>query len=115
MTLSPTVFDRDVPPFGKAGVAEPFSERGQIGRGGRKRTGVEIPDHRHRRLLRPRRHRPRRRAAEQRDEPAPPHHSITSSARASSVGGTSKPSTLAVCKLITSSKNVGCKTGSSLG
>ena len=40
------------------------------------------------RLLRARRERPRgRRAAEQRDELAPPH-SITSSARASSVGGT---------------------------
>src|SRR5262249_19011159 len=43
-------------------------------------------------LLRARRERPRRRAAEQRDELAP-LHSITSSARASSVGGTS--STLA--------------------
>ena len=48
------------------------------------RSGVKIPDHRHRRLLRPRRERPRRRrAAEQRDELAP-LHSITSSARASS-------------------------------
>jgi len=35
--------------------------------------------------------RPRRPAAEQRDELAPPHHSITSSERASSVGGTSMP------------------------
>ena len=40
-----------------------------------------------------------RRAAEQRDELAPPH-SITSSARASSVGGTSRPSALAVLRLI---------------
>jgi hypothetical protein len=40
------------------------------------------------RLLRPRRERPRRRAAEQRDETSP-IHSITSSARASSIGGTS--------------------------
>ena len=40
-------------------------------------------------LLRPRRERPRcRRTAEQRDELAPSYHSITSSARASSVGGT---------------------------
>jgi hypothetical protein len=31
------------------------------------------------------------RAAEQRDEFAPPHHSITSSAMASSVGGTVRP------------------------
>jgi hypothetical protein len=40
------------------------------------------------------------RTAEQRDERAPPH-SITSSARASSVGGTSRPSALAVRRLIT--------------
>jgi hypothetical protein len=42
---------------------------------------------------------PRRRAAEQRDELATFHccnHSITSSARASSVGGISRPSALAV-------------------
>jgi hypothetical protein len=39
------------------------------------------------RLLRPRRERPRRRAAEQRDEIAPLHHSITSSASASSLSG----------------------------
>jgi hypothetical protein len=39
-------------------------------------------------LLRPRRERPRGRAAEQRDELAT-RHSITSSARASSVAGTS--------------------------
>src|SRR5262249_17169261 len=37
-------------------------------------------------LLRARRKRPRRRAAKQRDEVAPPDHSITSSAIASSVG-----------------------------
>src|SRR5262249_45197779 len=42
-----------------------------------------------------RRERPRRRAADERDELAPPQ-SITSSARASSVGGTSRPSTFAV-------------------
>src|SRR5262245_62895719 len=63
----------------------------------RRRT-VEKSDHRNR-LLRPRRERPRGSAAEQRDEVAPPH-SITSSARASSVGGTSRPSVLAVCRLI---------------
>src|SRR6266702_5491254 len=44
-----------------------------------------------------------RRPAEQRDELAPLHHSITSSARASSVGGTSRPSALAVLRLMTSS------------
>ena len=35
-------------------------------------------------------------------------HSITSSARASSDGGTSRPSALAVLRLITSSNFVGC-------
>ena len=47
-----------------------------------------------------------RRAAEQRDELAPPH-SITSSARASSDGGTIRPSILAVLRLITNSNLVG--------
>ena len=66
-------------------------------------------------LLRARRERPRsRRAAEQRDELAA-LHSITSSARASSVGGTSRPSALAVLRLITSSYLVGACTGRSAG
>ena len=56
----------------------------------------------------------RRRAAEQRDELAP-LHSITSSARASSVGGTSRPSALAVLRLMTSSNLVGACTGRSAG
>src|SRR5262249_53702127 len=42
-------------------------------------------------------------------------HSITSSARASSCGGTSRPSALAVFRLITSSNLVGCCTGRSAG
>src|SRR5262249_32144665 len=59
-------------------------------------------------LLRAHRERPRcYRATEQRDELAPPYHSMTSSARASSVGGTSRPSTLAVFRLITNSYLVG--------
>src|SRR5262249_55865496 len=66
-------------------------------------------------LLRPRRERPRCRAAEQRDEVAPPHHSITSLARASSVGGTSRPSILAVSWLMTNSNFDDCTTGSSAG
>ena len=67
-------------------------------------------------LLPPRRHRPRRRrAAEQGDELAARRHSITSSARASSVGGTSRPSALAVLRLITSSYLVGACTGRSAG
>src|SRR5262245_42112358 len=57
-------------------------------------------------LLRARRERPRGRAAEKRDERTALHlraHSITSSARASSVGGTVRPSALAVARLMTSS------------
>jgi hypothetical protein len=42
-------------------------------------------------------------------------HSITSSARASSVGGTSRPSALAVLRLMTSSNFVGCSAGISAG
>src|SRR5262245_42298159 len=42
-------------------------------------------------------------------------YSITSSARASSVAGTSMPSALAVAKLMTNSNLVGCTTGRSAG
>ena len=42
-------------------------------------------------------------------------YSITSSARASSVGGMSRPSALAVLRLMTSSNLVGCSTGKSAG
>jgi hypothetical protein len=42
-------------------------------------------------------------------------YSITSSARASSIGGTSRPSALAVFRLITNSYCVGCRTGISAG
>src|SRR6266516_1648834 len=45
----------------------------------------------------------------------PPHHSITSSARASSVGGISMPSALAVFRLMISSNLVGACNGSSFG
>jgi len=37
------------------------------------RLGAEEPNHRHRRFLRLRQHRPRRRAPEPRDERTPPH------------------------------------------
>src|SRR5262249_29726305 len=65
--------------------------------------------------LRPYGERARRcRAAEQRDELAS-SHSITSSAGASSVGGISRPSNFAVCRLITSSNLVARTTGKSVG
>src|SRR5262249_41298048 len=66
-------------------------------------------------LLRPGCQRPRgRRAPDERDEFAPPH-SITSSARASSDGGTSRPNALAVIILITSSNLLARRTGISPG
>src|SRR5262249_547306 len=79
------------------------------------RTALEETDHRHRGLLRARPERPCGcHTADERDELAP-SHSITSSARASSVGGTVRPSTLAVVKLMTRSNLVGCSTGMSAG
>src|SRR5262249_31974841 len=63
-------------------------------------------------LLRSRRERPGRCAAESQDEIAP-SHSITSSARASSVGGTATPRILAVWWLMTSSNFNACTTGRS--
>src|SRR5262245_44953478 len=65
-------------------------------------------------LLRSRRNWPRSRASQERDELAP-SHSITSSARVSSVAGASMPSTLAALRLITSSNLVGCTMGKSAG
>ena len=63
------------------------------------------------RILRARRQRPRcRRAAEQRDELAP-SHSITSSARCEQRRRTSRPSALAVTRLMAKSNKAGCMTG----
>src|SRR6516164_7378473 len=45
----------------------------------------------------------------------PPHHSMTSSARASKDCGTVSPRALAVLRLMTSSNFVGCTTGRSPG
>src|SRR5437762_4521649 len=65
------------------------------------------------RLLRARRERPCRRT-EQRDELAT-FHSITSSARSSSVGGTVRPSALAVFRLISIAGNKTWAVGSGAG
>jgi hypothetical protein len=75
---------------------------------------AEDANHRHR-LLRTRRQRPRGdSAADERDELAT-FHSITSSARASRLGGTARPSILALWRLMTSSNFVACMTGRSAG
>src|SRR5262249_53051453 len=85
-----------------------------------RRARAKVPDGRQlTRLLRTRGKRPcDRRAAEQRDELATfqlRDHSITSSVRASSWTGGSRPSALAVFRLITSSNFVANWTGKSPG
>ena len=72
LTLGPAVFDRHVLALDIAGFLQALAECAQTVRDRVRRFAVEEPDHRHRRLLRARRERPRgRRAAEQRDELAP--------------------------------------------
>src|SRR5262245_48606463 len=98
MIIRPAIFDRDILALDIAGFIQALTERGREGHIARSCRAVEKPDHRHRRLLRARRERPRRRrAAEKRDELAAPHlggHSITSSASASSLSGIWRPSAL---------------------
>ena len=78
--------------------------------------GTQKSDPRHlAALLRARRQRPRRAAPPSSVMNSRRLHSITSSARASSVGGTSRPSILAVSALMTSSNLVDCTTGRSAG
>src|SRR5262249_16693911 len=102
--ICPAEFDRQIPAVDEAGFAQASSKclykmRGILGR-----PGAEIPDHWHHCLLRARRERPRGRCAtEKRDELATAAHSITSSARASTVVGMSRPNAFAVLRLITSS------------
>src|SRR5262252_2223691 len=102
---APSTFERrDVFAFNESGViqAQPQSidNKREAGSG----CASEKPNHRHGWLLRARAKRPRgRRAAEKRDEMAAldcSNHSITSSASASSVGGASIRSALAVLRLM---------------
>jgi hypothetical protein len=95
LSIRPAIFDRDSAALDPAELAQSlrechrplaFAQRGAL---------TQKPDGRQpRRLLRARHHRPRnRRAADERDELAP-LHSITSSAMASSEGGTVVASTI---------------------
>src|SRR5262249_9312571 len=113
--MCPPVFDCDVLPLDVTGVTQASVKSREKLACQFERCKVEKPDHRHPRLLRAGRDRPRRsRATDQREERAP-LHSITSSARASTVAGTSMPSVFAVLRLITSSYLVGYCTGKSAG
>src|SRR5262249_21072101 len=105
--LDCNVLAQNITAFTKA-----LMERGQAAR---RIDNVNKPDHRQRRLLRPRHERPRCRAAEKRDEVATAAHSITSSARASSLSGTCRRRAFAMPRLMTSSNLVSCTTGRSAG
>src|SRR6516162_11119106 len=116
IVLAPAELDNEVAALDEAGLAQAFAEgRRNIGASG---WGVRAQksDHRRCRLLCARRERPTcRRAAKKRDEIAAPDHSITSSARARRFGGTVRPSSFAVLRLITSSYLIGAWTGRSAG
>jgi hypothetical protein len=55
LTLSPAKFERNVLAFDVSGLLEALAKSAQIFREGFERCGVQKLDHRHRRLLRPRR------------------------------------------------------------
>src|SRR5262249_25329468 len=109
-------YDRYVIALDIAGVLEALAKSAQTVLNSLRRSVIKEADHRHRRLLRARRERPRGdRAAEQRDELAPFHHSITLSARTTNVLGTSCPLAFAFLRLMTSANLAGCSPGRSPG
>src|SRR5262249_7288808 len=113
-SLCPAVFNPQILTLDVAGLFQALAERRRVVCERLRRATMQKPNHRHRALLRTRRERPSRHATEQTDELAS-LHSMTSSARASSVAGTSRPSALAVVRLMTRSNLVGCSTGMSAG
>src|SRR5262245_34113163 len=114
LALGRLVLDCDVLTLEISGLLEALKKRRHQVGGALDRSAPEEPDHRHRRLLRACRERPSRRAAEQRDEFAA-FHSITSSARTRIDVGTSRPSALAVLRLMISSTLMACWIGKSAG
>src|SRR6516162_7029778 len=106
LVLSPAILDRHILALDVAGFTKALAECGQKACTIDWRRAAKEPNHRHRRLLRTHRERPRCRAADQRDERAAPH-SITSSARSGNAGGILNPSALAVLRFTTSSNLVG--------
>src|SRR5262249_35721255 len=102
LVLCPMVLDSCIFSFNVAAFADALPEcRHEVRPVGRRR-GAEKSDHRHPRLLPACRKRPRRcRTAEQRDELTPGVHSMTSSARARTEGGTVRPNNFAIFKLMT--------------
>src|SRR5215510_9618887 len=79
LILRPAILDRHILALDEGGFTKALAECGQIPCTIDRRRAAEEPDHRHRRLLRPRRERPRHcRATEQRDELASFHVSYDS-------------------------------------
>src|SRR5262249_49874881 len=118
IACAPAVVDLDIPADGPAQLLQSLMESREA-RLTFRIIGGEIHEHADAPhpvgLLRARRKRPGcRRATDERNERAP-FHSIASSARASRVGGTVMPSTLAAWTLITSSILVDCTIGKSAG
>src|SRR5262249_14559256 len=112
--VGPPVVDSNVSSVNEPYFGETAAKCVHVVRPGRSRDAVNRAYDRDC-LLRASGQRPRcRRAAELRDEIAPPH-SITLSARARSVGGTSMSSALAVCILTMNSNVVARITGISAG
>src|SRR5262249_1138210 len=115
LVLGKAIEDHHGLAFDIAGILQALAKPAQTVRERVRGSGMKKPDDRHRRLLRPRRERPRGGSAgKQSGERAPPH-SITSSARASKVGGTVSPSAFAVLRLSTKSYLSGACTGRAAG
>ena len=115
IAFRPAGIERDVLAFDEAGflqaAAESVVERLRCADNGAKKS-----DHGQRRLLSVGRSRePAKESAAGERHELPPHHSITSSARLTSVTGRSKPSALAVFRLMTRSYLFGACTGRSAG
>src|SRR5262245_52182643 len=114
-SLRPAILDSDGAALDPAKFTQPLHEGRRPRIPVQRRARPQKADGRQPRLLRARHWRPRRRcAAEQRDEAAA-LHSVTSLARASRVGGISRPSAFAVLRLFTSSYLVGACSGRSPG
>src|SRR5262245_23918306 len=114
VVFRPPVFNRYIPAFDKPGLVQAPMKRDQHLPGVARRSPFEKSNDRRLRLLRARRERPCCHRAKERYERAA-LHSITSSARASRIGGISRAIAFAVLRLNASLNLVGCCTGRSLG
>src|SRR5262249_25597467 len=87
LILCPTIFDRQILALDKAGFQQALTECRRVSgrRSPGRRPRAQESNHRHRRLLRPRRDRPRRRTAEQGYELASPHAGLPPASTTGSV------------------------------